>query len=210
MADSVMTQIDQTLSELSVLDLGSSRGGRRPAAPLEIAVVRSLTAEDVPLLQAPPPVEAGTPGLLKIRSPHHLLAQTLAQGVSQEVASMITGYSPSRISILKTDPTFAQLLDYYVVNKELAFADVLERAKNLGLASLEELQSRLDEEPEKWSKRELMDLADLTLGKTLKTPQGVPGGPAGGTAPAIAITFVQSPHATKPGLTIDGSLQDDN
>ena len=190
---------------MSDLAVGSARGGKRPTADISVEIVRSLVEADLPLLAAPPPVGSVPPTLVALRHTHHLLAQLLAKGHSQTEAAAISGYSISRVSILCSDPTFRELLEHYRSQKEMVFVDVMERMAALGLHSLEELQARIDEKPEEFTARELMELAELMLVKG----RAQAGGQAASAAPAgvqISVQFVAaSPLVdSKPTLTIEG------
>lgn len=185
---------------LAEVSLPSARGRRE--APLTVEVVRALTLDDVPTLKAPPPVGSAPPTLLQLRHSHHALARVLAAGHSQEECALITGYDPAYISNIKNDPAFAELLGYYAGMKEQVFVDVLERMKVLGLSSLDELQRRLEVEPEGWTKRELMELSELMLVKSGK----VGPGPTKGAGVAVEIKFVAPAlkDVTPSGPLIDG------
>jgi hypothetical protein len=145
-----------------------------------------------------------------LRASHHQLAQLLARGAAATEASLITGYSISRISILKSDPTFAELLASYQVNRELVFADTLERMRILGLSTLDELQDRLEADPARWSNRELMEMAELMLVKPrIAGPMGQSsalGGSTPGTGQGSAVTVnVKFVSAEAPAFTIDAT-----
>lgn len=188
--------------------LPSARGGRRVAQPLAIELVRSLTVEDVPLLENPPPVGSESRAIAELRSTHHSLAQVLAKGHTNEEAALITGYSPSRISILRSDPAFAELLSHYQVMREQVFVDVLDRMKVLGLSTLEELQSRLEQRPEGFTARELMEMTELLLIKGRTGVAGAAGGergPQGGNLPIINVSFVSADP--KQSIVIDGKSE---
>ena len=161
--------------------ISSARGGRRvPAEPLEVSILRSLGPEDLPML-VNPPVLARPQMLKELRYSHHRLAELLAAGTERADAALITGYSVATVHRLATaDPAFTELVKHYQTTRELRFVEVIERMKTLGLTTLEEIQARLEEAPEKFSARELMELAELTL---IKGRQGV-GGPAGGGLPS--------------------------
>lgn len=157
---------DEMRELLDEIDLGSAKGGarRRAGGEVTMTIVRSLTEDDLPMLTEAQPLQATPPGLVKIRQTHHYLAQLLAKGdVNDHEASLITGYAPSRISILRQDPLFKELLESYSANRAAIFIDVMERMKVLGLSTLDELQARLEEEPENFSRRELMEMAKLML-----------------------------------------------
>jgi len=179
--------------------LSDARGGRRPTIPISIEVERALTGEDLAELGATPPA-AQRQTLSTIRYAHHQLARLLAQGTRQEEISLITGYSPAYISSVKNDPAFAELLSYYKAQRDEAFIDVVERMRSLGLSTLDELQRRLAEETGDWSKRELLDMAELMLVK----PQAAKGAGAAPAAPpqvAVSVSFVSSETAKMVDVT---------
>lgn len=196
-------------------DIGPARGGRRPAPELIIEIVRALTNDDLPKLTSPDVIGSAPIPLKTLRSSHHQLAQLLARGDQSDAEiALITGYSPSRISILKSDPSFAELLAGYREVREAVFVDTLERMKVLGLSTLDELQERLESAPERWSNRELMEMADLMLVKPkLATPLGQSsalGGlqtnvnPNQAIGVAINVQFVKS---ETPPLVIEGKAE---
>lgn len=182
------------------MDVGSARGGRRPAEPLLCEIVRSLGEADLPLLRNPPSQGSRAPTVQKLSHSHHALARELAKGtVSDAEAGLIAGYSLSRISILRGDPAFRELLVHYETQRELVFVDVLERMRLLGMNSVEELQDRLENKPEEFSARELMELTELMLVKGRAGPgsrQAVGG--AGNGAPqgpvTVQVNFVSADH----------------
>lgn len=184
--------------------LGDARGGRKKAKPLEIELARELTLEDLAALQSgetPASPQRGV-ALTSIRHSHHQIARLLVEGEDQAGVSLLTGYSPAYISTLKGDPAFRELLSYYEAQREAKFVDVLDRLKTLGLSTLDELQRRLEEEPESWKNRELMELAEMALGKVTaaQAPNGTGGGGTG-AAPSISISFI-TPQAS-PSAVID-------
>ena len=125
----------------------------------EIVAMRPLRATD---LELSGPTVVAQP-VVKIRSRHHALAQLLAEGRSNTEAGLLTGYSASRISILKADPAFAELLAHYSEQQQQAYVNVHERLAALGINAVEELQERLELNPEEFSKKELMEVASLAL-----------------------------------------------
>jgi hypothetical protein len=176
---------DRAAALLEELNLGSARGGKRQAAEvLQVDVVRSLGEEDLPLLVAPPPVMSPPQRLVTIRHAHHQLAQLLAKGTEQVEAALITGYSQTYISTIKHDQAFNELIEYYRAEREAVFVDTLERMRVLGLSTLDELQARLTENAQEWSRRELMEMAELMLLKPHQVRQQPSGG--GGT-PAVNV-----------------------
>ncbi len=180
--------MDDLLDEIV---LGSARGGKA-GKPLQVEVVRSLTEADLPLLQSAPPANAVVPTIRNLRHSHHQLAQLLAKGLPQVEVGLITGYSQSYISSIKTnDPAFRELLAYYETQREIVFADMLQRMQTLGLEFVDELRERLHEAAADFTNREIMEAIDL-LG--IKTRPGAGGG--GGNAPnvAVSVQFVSPQH----------------
>lgn len=138
------------------------------AKPLSARVVRELTIED--FLKANDLNGQSTPVIKDLRTSHHQLAQLLAQGIAEQEASIITGYSLSRIAILKNDPSFSELFAYYAdMEKEqykTARADFAKRLATFGFNTIEELQSRLEEAPETFSTNDLLKALELTSDRT--------------------------------------------
>lgn len=118
-------------------------------------------------------VNSQTPSIARIRDSHHSLARLIADGVKDVDISAITGYSPSRISILKNDPAFSNLVEHYRRNRSEAFATVHERFVSLSKDAAEELQARLDEKPESFDNEELMELTKLAADRTGFGPKNV-------------------------------------
>ncbi len=181
---------------LTEIDLGSGRGRHPEKPPVLVEVIRSLTVEDLPVLlqrAAPSSAPAGARPLVRLRHSHHQLARLIAQGVEQTEIALITGYHPAYITNIQQDPQFSELVATYAGERELAFVDVLERMKTLGLTCLEELQERIALSPEKWSHREMMELAELLLIKPQRAGQGASQS-ANGAGPAVSINvkFVKS------------------
>jgi|SRR5215467_12131017 len=171
--------------------LPSGRGGRA-ARRVNWEVVRTLVVpDDLPLLSER---HAKKPQTLKhVRHVHHQLARLMATGVPQEEIALITGYSPTYISRIKSDPTFEALVDYYHNQRDEIFVDVVERMKTLGLSTIDELQRRLEDEPDEWSRRELMEMAELMLIKpaAARTPMNV----TAAIAPVnVNVKFVTAQH----------------
>lgn len=194
--------------DLEMLDeivLGSARGGKKPTGQVEIEVVRSLTEDDLPALQAPERVGSEPPGLLSLRSTHHQLAQLIATGTEMVEISLITGYSLSYISNLKHSPMFAELIEHYRSEKEMVFVEAVARLKGMGITAIEILHESMLSEPEKWAKRELMELAELVFGKGAAQQGKGQGQGAGQGGINIAVNFVAAQGA---GPIIEGTVRE--
>lgn len=169
--------------------LGSARGGAKPQLPLSVEVVRSLVEADVEILLSPPPVDSSAPVIRQLKHQHHRLAQLISQGVDGTEISLITGYSPAYVSTLKTGPDFQELITYYAAQETQKHVDAMARLHALGLSGVEELAKRIEEEPEKWTKRELMELVEMGLLTPAAVKQQSSGGSAG-SQPLIQVNFI--------------------
>ena len=197
--------------KLQDIVVGSARG--RKGTPLKAQVVRELNESDLAIAANPPNYEVAANPIVKLRHTHHLLARLLAEGRPPGECGLITGYSSSRISILQNDPAFKELVEYYKGQAQEAFLNVHERIAALGLASLDELQERLENEPDKFSEPLLLKMATDLLDRTVTKPTATTPPPSGGLN--LQVTFVQSPNADSAltpkagapqGAVIDGTL----
>lgn len=193
--------MDLDILDLGALELGSARGRR--SEPLHMEVRRELNGADVEELLNPSPKGVKTMPLAKLRNTHHLLARLLAEGRSGAECSAMTGYSPSRISILKSDPAFVELVHHYQGQVEEIFVNVHERLAALGMSTIEELMERLEHDPDAISNRELMELASLCLDRSSAPPKNKASGGGGtGSAVSVSVNFV-SAQPSETLLTID-------
>lgn len=131
-----------TVAELDI----TTRTRGRPAKPVAAEVVREVNDADLALLASGR--EVTSKPLQRLRDRHHALARCLAQGMTNAEASAVTGYDPSRISVLKSDPSFRELVEHYRVVENSLQADFMDRATNLTLTAMNEIQERLEEDPE--------------------------------------------------------------
>ena len=159
---------------------------------LECEVVRQLLPTDLQALleRASAPLDSKSSLLGKVRHAHHRLAMLVVQGLDTVEISFITGYSTNYINGLRRDPTFSELLDYYAIERDKVFVDTLERMKQIGVTVLDELQSRLAEGPEKWSNREMMEMAEMMLLRPIASHQT--GQSPAGSGVVVNVKFVQS------------------
>lgn len=155
-----------------ILPIPPSRGRR--AAQVEMTILRELGEEDVKALTTGPKLGIAQSPLTKLRNSHHMLARLLGEGKSCAECSLLTGYVPSRISILQNDPAFKDLVEYYRTQVDAQYIDVHARLASLGLSTIDELAERLENDPDQFANKDLMALAELTLdraghGPTAKT-----------------------------------------
>lgn len=156
--------------DLDLCELPRTGPGRQPAN-VTAEYVRDLEPQDLLI----PPVQVQTAPVIKdIKDRHHALARVLASGESEGVASAITGYSQSRISILKADPQFCELLEFYrgqAIDETEAFR---KRMVMVGMTALGELAERLENEPEKFTPGTLKDIAKDLADRTGHAPSSKP------------------------------------
>lgn len=107
-----------------------------------------------------------TPAVQKLRTTHHELARMLAIGYKDVDVARITGYSQSRICILKTDPMFQELLAHYSAQRDSIVTDVGARLRGLSLTAMETLQERIEDDPDSVSINDLRRLAEMGLDRT--------------------------------------------
>jgi hypothetical protein len=134
------------------------------------------------------------------------LAKAVASGKSGLECSNLTGLTPTRVSDLKNDPAFQELVSFYADEMNEVYVDVHQRMATLGTSILEELTERFEADPDKFTKRELLEMFTAMADRSIPTAKGGPSpqqaivaGPNGGLA--LQINFV-SPSGEAP-KTID-------
>jgi hypothetical protein len=115
-------------------------------------------------------VPARTPTVKRLRDSHHALARALATGLTPTEASLATGYSISRISILQQDPSFRDLMEHYRRTNDEAILDIEGRITGLAADTMQELRERLEDAPETFSNEEITDIAKLMLDRAGYAP----------------------------------------
>jgi len=183
------------LEHLDFLALARPDGRGRAAQALVMEYARDLEPEDLRALAQAPAARGFAPTIKELRHGHHLLARLIAEGSSNEEASRVTGYDPARISSMKSAPAFAELITYYSTQESAKDLDVRRRLESFGLSALEELQSRLEDDPDRFTNRELKELTEmgLTASNVGLGPKGLPAVGTAGTAGApmvLNISFV--------------------
>ena len=174
--------------------------GRRPA-PIFYNVTRHLNEADISELWNAQRENTG-PKIKALRYNHHVLAKAVASGKSGIECANLTGMSQTYISILKNDPAFQELVSFYADEMNELYVDVHQRMATLGTSILEELTERFEADPDKFTKRELLDMFTAMADRSIPTAKGGPApqqaittGPGGGLA--LQINFV-SPTGEAP------------
>jgi hypothetical protein len=174
-----------TLAEAeAILSEGAAMGrmpqtflsGRRPRTP-EYELITDwgpLGPEHIAAAQAH--IESGASlGLYQspikaLRHTHHRLAQYLAMGMDETKAAKLCNYSVGRVSILKSDPAFAELLAYYSAGVEEEFADFVSTAADLSMDMLGRLRELLEDEPDRLSPGQVMEAIKLLADRSGNAP----------------------------------------
>ena len=131
-----------------------------------------LTAEDVAVYQTT--VSCGGSAasqIKKIRDVHHQIARMLAAGFKNVEISQVTGITPQRVTQLKNDPAFIELLEFYRDNESEVFADLISRIKNLSTDALDKLHERIVEDPNQVTTRELIEVVKAGYDRSGHGPQ---------------------------------------
>lgn len=143
--------------------------GRKLSA-LELEILGPIEPQDLIAREEGGLPTSEAPTIAKLRGIHHEIAQLLAQGLSETEVSAITSYSLSRISILKKDPSFKDLVAFYQKQKTEQFTDVQKRLATLSLDAIGEIQERLAEKPDSISTSQLIELSKVTLDRAGYSP----------------------------------------
>lgn len=143
--------------------------GRKLSA-LELEILGPIEPQDLIAREEGGLPTSEAPTIAKLRGIHHEIAQLLAQGLSETEVSAITSYSLSRISILKRDPSFKDLMAFYQKQKTEQFTDVQKRLATLSLDAIGEIQERLAEKPDSISTSQLIELSKVTLDRAGYSP----------------------------------------
>lgn len=142
--------------EIEELDFAAVvRPGRR-SQPVTVSIVRPIRTTDLVLLATERGVKPEP--LKKVTERHHALARLLAAGSSEGEAAAIIGYDLSRVSVLKRDPAFAELISFYRSSVDTEFAATMAQIAGLSKDILLELRERLENEPEGFTNRDLQGL----------------------------------------------------
>lgn len=146
------------------LRLDSTVRGKRPAGLPTVLGVEPITEGDLEKLAEargvkPLPIK-------RLSDRHHKLAKAIASGRSTSECAIIAGYDPSRVSVLKGDATFKDLVAYY--RSQAARGDDLlfDELNGLAFDAVTEMRRRVEEQADDLTIDELNRLAQLGLDRT--------------------------------------------
>lgn len=145
------------------------RAAGRAAKPVSAEMIRALTPADLARLES----EKGSrPQTIKeLKDSHHSLARALAAGMRPAEASLVTGYSISRIAILQSDPMFQELLEHYRSLADAPLMDFQSRLADIAAMAQAELRDRLENNPEEFGPEELRKLMESAADRIGHGPQ---------------------------------------
>lgn len=127
---------------------------------------RPLTPDDLEKLGEVRGVQKSIPLTRRLSHRHHELARTIAKGASDFEAAAATGYERSYISILKSDPAFRELVNFYRTKQEEEFVDTSKKLAIATNTAIDILQDRLEEEPETFSHGQILEIAKFGADRT--------------------------------------------
>lgn len=131
-------------------------------------ISRPLTAQDL----SAPSAESETvaPVLKHLSDRHRRLARMLAEGLSEQDAGIACGLTESRVSILKADPTFRNLISFYRRQVEATFQSTAERLAELTNLAADEVITRLEEDADKFDLEDLISIVKMGADRTGHAP----------------------------------------
>lgn len=145
----------------------------RPPKPVECEIVRELNEADLALLDTERGVKPTS--IKKLRDAHHGIARLIAAGLKNHEVATITGYSQSRVSILKSDPAFEELVEHYrkiaLDASEAITANTAVKLATLTDAVAEEMLERVQEQGDRLSVAELEALGKFAADRSGYGPQ---------------------------------------
>jgi hypothetical protein len=149
------------------LDLDIRTKGRA-MVPLTARTVRPLCEADIVLLAEETGVK--TSAVKRLSDRHHALARAIASGMPPGEAAIMCGYALSRVSILQADPAFKELLAFYREEKDRAFRSVQDKLAGMASDVLDELQTRIEDEPEKLTVTQMLQIVTMAADRTGNGP----------------------------------------
>ena len=138
----------------------------RAAREVEFEVLGGLSTEDLAVLEVEERPAGQAPAVRRISDRHHALARALAGGMTETEAAVCVGLSINRVSILKDDATFKELVAFYKEKVDAAYVGMHETLAGISLDAAILLRERMEDEPEKLSVTQLVELTKLGADRT--------------------------------------------
>lgn len=159
-AEQLLSQVslDSLDKDIELLFAPDPDEARLPEPELFAALGRELTEADLISLETSEKLGVEPQPIQSLRHTHHKVARLLALGIKEVEVSAITGYSPSRISILKSDPMFKELLGYYSDQVGQEHEHVVGKLAALTEDALDVIVQRLEAAPDKFTIPQLLEI----------------------------------------------------
>lgn len=145
------------------------RPGRASTVQVELGPIRELARPDLALLNEARPVTV----LQSLRDNHHRIARAVASGIPNQQVAALCGIGMNRVSMLKQDPAFNDLVAHYrsIITAEWAehadtVTEFLGSVRTKSLAMLEDKLCAAADNNEFLPTRELVAMAELGLDRT--------------------------------------------
>jgi hypothetical protein len=90
----------------------------------------------------------------------------LANGVEPGRAAQVLRYTPARVSVLQTDPSFQQMVKYYETVRDEEFRASAEKLADLTETVIDELQERLETDAAGFTNGQLSELLKTAADRT--------------------------------------------
>lgn len=146
----------------------------RVVEPLRHEFIRELRVSDLELLNAPRPNNGATP-LKRLGDRHRALARNIAKGARPGEAAAILGYQVAYVNVLLANPAFKELVSVYASEfqgeQNAMMRTNFERLSGLNADAADELTSRLENEPEKISTNQLLEIIKVAADRSGNGPQ---------------------------------------
>lgn len=154
------------------LAYGNIRTTGRAARLPEALNVRALSATEVDAHSARE-VGEKVPPLKRLSSRHRHLARLIACGRTTSEAALATGLTASRVSILRSDPTFCELVAHFQHERDELFESFEKQMAGLAEDVVAELRTRIEENADQFDNGELERLLSRLADRTGHAPKRV-------------------------------------
>lgn len=142
----------------------------RVAKTLQVEFVRALTPDDLPLLSMDRNSGAKEHALKRLSQRHHALARLIANGTQPDDAAAILSYELATVYRISVDPAFKELVVFYRKQLDVQMRSNHERLVGIAADALDELQTRLEDDPEKFTINQLMEVGKMGADRTGNGP----------------------------------------
>lgn len=136
-------------------------------------IIRDLGQDDA--IQSAPS-ESKAPALRRVSERHRRLARMIADGIGETDAAIACGYTRSRVSILKADPAFRELVLFYRAQVDEHYVETHDKLALMTNLAVDEMTYRLEETPDEFTKDDLRKLIETGADRIGFSPKTAGGG----------------------------------